>query len=91
MLSIINFLAERASTSITEMNPFAIRKTDEEHLLDPEFHLNAFEYRERDIQVSAARRLKRHIDGGMDSFDAFNVSQHHLVQVGFAYIEKIIL
>jgi acyl-CoA oxidase len=82
-LGIINFLAERAATSITEMNPFTIRNTDEEHLLDPEFHLNAFEYRERDIQISAARRLKRHIDDGMDSFDAFNVCQHHLVQVAF--------
>lgn len=91
MLGIINFLAERATTSITEMNPFTIRNTDEEHLLDAEFHLSAFEYRERDIQISAARRLKRHIDEGMDSFDAFNVCQHHLVQVGFAYIEKIIL
>jgi acyl-CoA oxidase len=91
MLGIINFLAERAATSITEMNPFTIRNTDEEHLLDPEFHLNAFEFRERDILISAARRLKRHIDDGMDSFDAFNVCQHHLVQVGFAYIERIIL
>jgi acyl-CoA oxidase len=90
-LGIINFLAERAATSITEMNPFTIRNTDEEHLLDPEFHLNAFEYRERDIQISAARRLKRHIDDGMDSFDAFNVCQHHLVQVAFAFIERIIL
>jgi acyl-CoA oxidase len=27
----------------------------------------------------------------MDSFDAFNVCQQHLVQVGFAYIERIIL
>ncbi len=91
MLGIINFLAERAATSITEMNPFTIRNTDEDHLLDPEFHLNAFEYRERDILISAAKRLKRHIDDGMDSFDAFNVCQHHLVQVSFAYIERIIL
>jgi acyl-CoA oxidase len=91
MLGIINFLAERAGTSITEMNPYIIRKTDEDHLLDPEFHMSAFEYRERDILISAARRLKRHIDEGMDSFDAFNVCQHHLVQVGFAYIERIIL
>lgn len=91
MLGIINFLAERAATSITEMNPFTIRNTDEEHLLDPEFHLNAFEYRERDIQISAARRLKGHIDSGMDSFDAFNVCQHHMVEVGFAFIERVIL
>jgi acyl-CoA oxidase len=27
----------------------------------------------------------------MDSFDAFNVCQNHLVQVSFAYIERIVL
>jgi acyl-CoA oxidase len=27
----------------------------------------------------------------MDSFDAFNVAQHHLVNVGQAYIERVIL
>ena len=32
-----------------------------------------------------------HLDSGMDSFDAFNVCQNHLVQVSFAYIERIIL
>lgn len=78
---LLNYLAGQAATAITEMNPLIVRNTDETHLLDPEFHLNAFRYRERDILVSAARRLKRHIDSGMDSFDAFNVCQHHLVQV----------
>lgn len=88
---LLNYLASQAATSITEMNPIIIRNTDEDHLLDPEFHLNAFRYRERDILISVAKRLKRHIDDGMDSFDAFNVCQHHLVQVGFAYVERIIL
>lgn len=88
---ILNYLAGQAATSITEMNPIIIRNTDDEHLLDPEFHQNAFRYREREILVSVAKRLKRHIDDGMDSFDAFNVCQHHLVQVGFAYVERIIV
>ena len=91
IIGMINYVAHQAATSVTEMNPITIRSTDEKHLLDPEFHLNAFKYRERDILTSAAKRLKRLIDGGMDSFDAFNVSQHHLIQVGFAYIERIIL
>ena len=91
LFGILNYVADQAKTSITEKNPVVVRKTDEEHLLDAEFHLNAFRYRERDILTSAARRLKRHLDDGMDSFDAFNVVQHHLVQVGFAYIERIIL
>ncbi|MBI1768140.1 MAG: acyl-CoA dehydrogenase family protein [Bacteroidetes bacterium] len=91
LFGILNYVADQAKTSITELNPIIVRKTDEDHLLDPEFHMDAFEYRERDILTSAAKRLKRHIDQGMDSFDAFNVSQHHLVQVGFAYIERIVL
>lgn len=91
MFTVLNYVAEQAKTSFTELNPIVIRNTDEEHLLDPEFQLNAFKYRERDILTSAAKRLKRHIDSGMDSFDAFNVCQHHLVQVGEAYIERIIL
>ena len=91
VFTILNYVAEQAKTSITELNPIITRNTSEEHLLDPEFQLNAFRYRERDILTSAAKRLKRHIESGMDSFDAFNVCQHHLVQVGLAYIERIVL
>lgn len=91
VFGILNYVADQAKTSLTEMNPLIVRKTDDEHLLDPEFHLNAFKYRERDILTSAAKRLKRHISNGMDSFDAFNVVQHHLVEVGLAYIHRIIL
>jgi acyl-CoA oxidase len=91
LFGILNYVAGQAKTSLTEMNPVIVRNTDDEHLLDFEFHLNAFKYRERYILTSAAKRLKRHLDDGMDSFDAFNVVQHHLVQVGFAYIERIIL
>ena len=91
VLGILNFVAEQALTSITEMNPIAVRNTDDAHLLDPEFHREAFHYRQRDILISAAKRLKRLIGEGMDSFDAFNVCQHHLIETGTAYIEHIIL
>ena len=88
---ILGYVADQAKTSIAELNPLIVRNTDEAHLLDPAFQLDAFKYRERDILTSAAKRLKRHIGEGMDSFDAFNVAQHHLVQVGFAYIERVVL
>jgi acyl-CoA oxidase len=91
LFGVLNYLGNQAKTSITEMNPVVVRKTDEEHLLDNEFHLNAFRFRERAILTSAAKRLKRHIETGMDSFDAFNVVQHHLVEVGKAYVERIVL
>ncbi len=56
-----------------------------------DFHLSAFKYRERDILTSAAKRLKKHLANGMDSFDAFNQTQYHLLNVGHAFIERIIL
>ncbi len=91
MITLLNYIADQAKTSIKEKNPFTVRKTTDEHLLDVEFHLSAFHYRDRAIVSSAAKRLKRHIDNGMDSFDAMNVSQHHLFNVGNAYIERVIL
>nr|MBI1230578.1 acyl-CoA oxidase [Cytophagales bacterium] len=91
LVTIFNYVAARTKTSLTEKNPLIIRNIDEEHLLDPAFHLSAFEYREKDLVDSAAKRIKRLIDEGMDPFDAFNVCQHHLVAVGKAYIDRIML
>ena len=91
MFTVFNYVVKQAKTSLTEKNPIIIRSTDKDHLLDFDFHLNAFRYRERAILSSAALRLKRHIEEGMDSFDAFNVAQHHLINVGQAYIERVVL
>jgi acyl-CoA oxidase len=87
----MNYVADKAKTGLTEMNPLTIRNTDEAHLLDADFHLSAFRYREKDILTSAAKRFKKHLDAGMDSFDAFNQTQYHMVNVGYAYVERLIL
>lgn len=87
----VSYVAEIAKTSLVEMNPITVRNTSDEHLLDFDFHLDAFRYRERDILTSAARRFKKHLDNGMDSFDAFNQTQNHMIAVGFAYVERIVL
>jgi len=87
----VKYVTDAAKTSITEMNPIAIRNTDSDHLLDTEFHLAAFRYREKDILTSAAKRFKKHLDAGMDSFDAFNQTQYHMLHVGHAFIERVIL
>jgi acyl-CoA oxidase len=91
LFTVFNYVAERAKVNIIEKNPITVRNTDTEHLLDFDFHMKAFIYREETILSTAAQRLKRLIEDGMDSFDAFNVSGHHLVNVGKAYIERIIL
>jgi acyl-CoA oxidase len=90
-MTVFNLISHRAKTSLSEKNPIIIRQTDDEHLLDLGFHMKAFEYRDEMVLSSAAQRIKRLIDDGMDSFDAFNVCGHHLVNVGKAYIERIVL
>ena len=91
LFTIIDYVVNKTKTSITEKNPLIVRNTDENHLLDSEFHLNAFQYRENSILDSAAKRLKRLMGDGMDPFDAVNVAQHHLLTLGKAFIERIIL
>lgn len=90
-LSLFNYVVDQAKTSITYKNPFATRNTDENHLLDSEFHIHAFEFREKEILASAAKRLKKLMDTGLDSFDAFNIAQHHLINVSQAYLERVVL
>lgn len=88
---IINYVYDQAKTVISQKNPFATRNTDETHLLDKEFHINAFQYREKQILNSAAKRLKKLIDEGLDSYDAFNVVQHQMIEVAQAYLERVVL
>lgn len=88
---IINYVYENAKTAITEKNPIATRRTDDEHLLDPEFHLQAFIHREKTILASAARRIKKLVDGGLEPYDAFNVVQHQMIDVAQAYLERVVL
>lgn len=90
-LSLFNYVVDQAKTSITYKNPFATRNTDENHLADSEFHIHAFQFREKEILASAAKRIKKLLDSGLDSFDAFNIAQHHLINVSQAYLERVVL
>ena len=57
----------------------------------PEFHLHALRYREERLLTTAAGRLKARIDQGLDSFEALNQCQDHLVTLALAYVERIVL
>lgn len=88
---IIHYVYENAKSVIAEKNPLAIRKTDEAHLLDSEFHLQAFQHREKTILASAAKRIKKLIDNGLEAYDAFNVVQHQMIDVAEAYLDRVVL
>lgn len=89
--TIFNYVLEQAKTSISEKNPFATRNTDETHLKDPEFHFHAFQYREKTITGSAARRFKKLVDDGLAPFDAANVMHPHMLQISNAYLDRVML
>lgn len=90
-MGIINYVYESAKTILSEKNPIVTRKTDGIHILEDEFHLNAFIHREKTTLASAAKRLKKLIDGGLEPYDAFNVVQHQMIDVAQAYLERIVL
>ncbi|TDE00613.1 acyl-CoA dehydrogenase [Flavobacterium sandaracinum] len=90
-MGIINYVYENAKTVISEKNPIVTRKTEDAHLMDGEFHLEAFQYREKTTLASAAKRLKKLIDSGLDPYDAFNIVQHQMIDVAQAYLERIVL
>ncbi|MCH9648721.1 MAG: acyl-CoA dehydrogenase family protein [Deltaproteobacteria bacterium] len=91
VLGLVRYLAAQAATSLTELNPIVTRRTDEEHLRDRDFQLSAMAWREQHLLSSAARRLKKRIEGGMDSHEALIDCQDHLVKLALAHVEHRIL
>jgi acyl-CoA oxidase len=89
--TIFNYVIEQAKTSIAQKNPFAIRNTDDSHLKDAEFHLHAFQYREKEVLESAAKRFKRLVDTGLDAFDAANIMHPHMLQIAYSYLDRVVL
>jgi len=90
-LGILKQVTGKAARAIAELNPVITRMADEAHLRDPEFQLGALRYRENRVLVAAARRLKKLIDKGMDSFAAMNDCQDQLLALANAHVERVIL
>ena len=88
---LIGKLVERVEVRAGEMNPIKRRQTGTRHLLDPGVHAELFRDRERDLLISAARRLTGRLEGGMDSFEAFIEVQDHLLTLTNAYAQRLVL
>lgn len=83
----LRYLADRAETALTELNPVVTRRTDADHLLDPAFQEAALRYREERLLRSVAARIRSRLETGMDSFDAVTQCQDHLVSLARAHVE----
>ncbi len=60
-------------------------------LLDPNYHLAMFEFREEHLVSGVARRLKRGIDDGMDPGEVFSRVQDHVIAAARAHVERLVL
>ena len=70
----------------------AVPSSDEEPAIeDREFHLQLFRGREEHVLGGVARRLKRGLDDGQDSFTVFNECQDHVLEAARAHVDRIVL
>jgi acyl-CoA oxidase len=68
----------------------ASRRDEEASLLDRSWHMEMFEYRERHLLETLARRLRRAAEAE-DPFAIFNAAQDHLLSAARAHIDMILL
>ncbi len=66
-------------------------REDDHDLLDRDYHLGLFRWREEHLLSGVARRLKRGIDAGEDAFEVFNECQDHLIATARAHVQLRIL
>jgi acyl-CoA oxidase len=89
--NVMKFIADRAVGAAVDRNPFAVRRTGSEHLRDGDFQLRALRFREEELLASVARRLRKRLGAGVDSFQAFNQCQDHLLELAHAHVERVVL
>lgn len=86
-LSMLRQLKTLAEKNIVEKNPVLTAKTSEKHLRSAEYHVRAMKLRADSLLQSAARRIKKRSDDGMDPFDAFSEIGDHIQALAHARIE----
>ncbi|HEX8855450.1 MAG TPA: acyl-CoA dehydrogenase [Thermoleophilaceae bacterium] len=70
----------------------AVPSRDEDRPIeDPAYLMDLFRWREEHILGGVARRLKRGIDSGADSFTVFNECQDHVLAAARAHVDRLIL
>ncbi len=104
-IGMVRFVAQQAVSVVVEktnMLKFIERlrdvvpgqKDDEDpdaHLLDPEYHLSMFRWREDHMTSGAARRIKGGIDRGGDPAEVFSRAQDHVISLARAHAERLVL
>lgn len=85
-----NYLRESMGTYLVQTNPVVTHREGAAHLRDPQFQLDAFQYRTAKLLHTAALRLRKH-SGRLGSFGAWNRCLNHLLTLAESHIESVIL
>lgn len=88
---LMRYVSSRAGTAVRELNPIITRRTDPEHLRDPEFHLGALRWREEHLLATVARRLRKRLGAGLEPTQAMLECQTHLLATARAHIERSVV
>ncbi|MGH3385500.1 MAG: acyl-CoA dehydrogenase [Nocardioidaceae bacterium] len=90
----VESVAERTSWwQLAERLRDAVPGGDDDNagLLDREYHLAMYRWRDDHVRSAVARRLKRGIDRGDDAFDVFSSCQDHVVLAARVHVERVVL
>ena len=89
--AVMKYLGDRISARIKELNPYTSRNWNKSHLLDEEFHLDTFEYRERKLLITVSQRMRNYLKKRLPPHQAFLKCQNHMISLAHAFVENLIL
>ena len=90
MLGTMRFLGNKARRALAQTNPIVSRLSDPEHLRDRAFQTGLLKFREDHLVEQAALRIKRRIDEGATTFEAFVAVQNHVLAMAHAHVERVV-
>ncbi len=89
-LGLAQFVAGQALSVLSERTPLG-KLTDTGDLRARETQLDLFRWRHEHLLESAAKRLKRGIDGGEDPFSVLIDCQDHVLEVARSWVDLVVL
>jgi acyl-CoA oxidase len=66
-------------------------RDESRNLLDRDYHLDLFRWREGHIVASVANRFRRGLDEGFEPFEVFRAVQNHAANAARAHVERLVL
>jgi acyl-CoA oxidase len=97
----VTFVAEQAVENVVErlfarkivqvIGDFVTPGDETDNLLDRDYQLDLFQWREGHITASVAQRFRRGLDEDYDAFEVFRAVQNHAANAARAHAETVLL